>query len=251
MRTAVSPTASTVTFYRESIVPIGTSDAVIPVASSAPIVRASFDWPFSVGEAAEGAPGVVFAGGFTGTVRQLAPRVWLLVASTHDPADGWVVPPLPDDIPILAAFVEERSALLEMFTEPSAPGEPTPRFLASRTSEGAQRYIATEFARIAPPGSDFDLAHGVVFRPFVASEGRTATTAVVVDCQLDSTGWHVAGDAVTDDNSNVWRRVPRVATMVKVDGRWLVDRVDIGSTPCSIDALAAASSETSVAGTPP
>ena len=176
----------------------------------------------------DSAPGV----NSPGEIRELMPKMWVFIPSAPDPADIHVQPPLPEDIEIIAAYVEERTALAELITQNPVPAEPTPRLVAA-LRDGAVAETAGILKPAASSGFYYDLAEGVVFRPIVISDPRSDTEAFIFDCQLDASVRRNTDGSLVDGEVPGVKRFPQIARMVKVDGRWIVDVVSSDDRVCA------------------
>ena len=209
-----------------SSTPIATSTVSTVVDSTAPSTTGA---PLVIGgTVVDSAPGV----NSPGEIRELMPKMWVFIPSAPDPADIHVQPPLPEDIEIIAAYVEERTALAELITQNPVPAEPTPRLVAA-LRDGAVAETAGILKPAASSGFYYDLAEGVVFRPIVISDPRSDTEAFIFDCQLDASVRRNTDGSLVDGEVPGVKRFPQIARMVKVDGRWIVDIVSSDQRVCA------------------
>ncbi len=151
------------------------------------------------------------------TRRLLDEGLYVHLAWEPDPADASVFTPLPDDVPILEAYTNAQLAYYRAALGLTRPDDPTlDRFLV----DGSTRF-APAFAARAAAGLTLRLGSGVVLRPYVLGDQRTATSAVVLDCYLhDEQEVPIGSQAVPGP----LRTYGLVATMVLVDGNWKIDR---------------------------
>ena len=226
---SVAATATAVTTSsapNTSSTPIATSTVATVVDSTATSTTGA---PLVIGgTVVDSAPGV----NSPGEIRELMPKMWVFIPSAPDPADIHVQPPLPEDIEIIAAYVEERTALAELITQNPVPAEPTPRLVAA-LRDGAVAETAGILKPAASSGFYYDLAEGVVFRPIVISDPRSDTEAFIFDCQLDASVRRNTDGSLVDGEVPGVKRFPQIARMVKVDGRWIVDIVSSDQRVCA------------------
>ncbi len=151
------------------------------------------------------------------TRRLLDEGLYVHLAWEPDPADASVFTPLPDDVPILEAYANAQLAYYRAALGLTRPDDPTlDRFLV----DGSTRF-APAFAARAAAGLTLRLGSGVVLRPYVLGDQRTATAAVVLDCYLhDEQEVPIGSQAVPGP----LRTYGLVATMVLVAGNWKIDR---------------------------
>jgi hypothetical protein len=151
------------------------------------------------------------------TRRLLDEGLYVHLAWEPDPADASVFTPLPDDVPILEAYTNAQIAYYRAALGLAPPDDTMlDRFLV----DGSTRFAAA-FAARAAAGLTLQLGSGVVLRPYVLGDQRTATSAVVLDCYLhDEQEVPVGAQALPGP----MRTYGLVATMVLVDGRWKIDR---------------------------
>ena len=195
-------------------------DSTTPSTTGAPLVIG--------GTVVDSAPGV----NSPGEIRELMPKMWVFIPSAPDPADIHVQPPLPEDIEIIAAYIEERTALGELITQNPNPAEASPRLIASRL-DGAKSVTDSILKPDAQAGIYYDLAEGVVFRPIVIADPRSETEAFIFDCQLDASVRRHADGSLVDGEVPGVRRFPQIARMVKAGGRWVVDVVSSDDRVCA------------------
>ncbi len=151
------------------------------------------------------------------TRRLLEEGLYVHLAWEPDPDDPSVFTPLAEDVAILEAYVGAQLAYYRAALGLSRPDDPElDRFLI----DGRTRF-ADAFAARAAAGLSLRLGSGVVLRPYVLGDQRTATTAIVLDCYLhDEQEVPVGAPAVPGP----MRTYGLVATMALVDGAWRLDR---------------------------
>jgi hypothetical protein len=151
------------------------------------------------------------------TRRLLDEGLYVHLAWEPDPTDASVFTPLPDDVPILEAYANAQVAYYRAALGLTRPDDPMlDRFLV----DGSTRFAAA-FAARAAAGLTLQLGSGVVLRPYVLGDQRTATSAVVLDCYLHDEQEVPRGAQALP---GPLRTYGLVATMVLVDGRWKIDR---------------------------
>ncbi len=167
-----------------------------------------------LGTAVDTAPSVRTRGD---TRRLLTEGLFVHLAWEPDAKDPSVFTPLAEDLPILEAYIGAQLAYYRAALGLSRPDDPElDRFLV----DGRVRFADAIAARAAA-GLTLQLGSGVVLRPHVLGDQRTASTAVVLDCYLhDEQELPVGATAVPGP----MRTYGLVATMVLLDGTWKVDR---------------------------
>jgi hypothetical protein len=171
--------------------------------------------PPDLGRLVPSAPGV----STPGDIWQLAPKLWLFLPS-DSAGDPHLTAPRPEDAEILIAYARKQKAL-HLASAPFPMELDSPEVRATYTERGAdERIEALEPWRDAR----LELADGMVFRPRVASEPRTADTALVLDCYLDSTYFAdpATGAALPGEQAG-FRTSAVFASLVRTSGAWLVD----------------------------
>lgn len=200
--------------------PASTTAAATSVAapSSAPApTDAGITGPMfsaALGVKVDAAPGVTTRG----DTRQLLPEgLYVHIAWESDPDDTSVFTVQPDDIEILEAYANAslayyRAALTTVTTD-------APEFAEYFVDAGAQ--YDEGFAEARAGGYVGSLGAGVVLRPYVLGDQRTATSAVVYDCYLENQEYILRRGGV----SSIGPLEPSgtVATMTMQSGSWQVD----------------------------
>lgn len=153
-----------------------------------------------------------------GDTRQLlAEGLFVHLAWEPDPADASVFTTQPEDVPILEAYAQAQLAYYRAALGLSTPDDANlDRFFV----DGRARFADAFATRIAA-GLDLQLGSGVVLRPYVIADQRTTTRAVVLDCYLHDEQEVPRG---TDAIPGPLRTYGLVATMVRVDGVWKLER---------------------------
>jgi hypothetical protein len=227
--TTTAPTGTTATSAADSISPVTSATAPPGSTSAVTVTVATAELlPPTVGTKVTSAPGVTSPG----DIRELMPKMWAFIPSAPDPNDAHVQPPLPGDIEIIAAYLEERTALHELTTQHPTPGEPSPRLVASRL-DGAASIAETLLKPRSVSGVYRDLAEGFLLRPIVIATPRSDTEAFIFDCQLDASVLRNADGSLVEGETPGVKQVPQLARLVKQDGRWLVATATTDDRACS------------------
>ncbi|MEP6298207.1 MAG: hypothetical protein ABJ382_12845, partial [Ilumatobacter sp.] len=113
--------------------------------------------PEELGPRVDSVPGVNSAGEIT----QLLDGVWIFVATEPDPADANVVPPLPEDAEILAAYAEAQGAYHEQASQSPLDPQPGEAMQASFADAG-QRLADNVLIPEREAGRHLDLSDGIV-----------------------------------------------------------------------------------------
>jgi hypothetical protein len=161
------------------------------------------------------APGIHTAG----DTRQLLPEgLYVHLAWESDPNDLSVFSPTPADIPILEAYANASLAYYRAFL--TTVTTEAPEFALYYVDSGA-KYEAN-FDQARRDGYIGSLGNGVILRPYVLGDQRSATTAVLLDCSLADESFILKGQTKELgplETSGI------VATMVRNDGSWKVDQI--------------------------
>ena len=184
--------------------------------------------PEGIGTKVDSAPGV----STPGDIRLLLPKVWAFVPSIPDPNDNHVQPPSPEDLPIIAAYLEEEAAGNELAVQRPLPTVPSPRLVAAQTPEALANVIAY-YKQLAAAGSYFDLGEGIVLRPVVIASPRSDTEAFIFDCVLDGGVLRTADGSPAQGEVAGVKRSPQIARMVRVADRWVTDVVTTDERVCA------------------
>jgi hypothetical protein len=199
-----------------------------PSISPGVTVAATELLPSNVGTKVDAAPGVTTPG----DIRELLPKLWAFVPSAPDPNDAHVQPPLPGDVEILAAYLETIGAVYEQVTQRPTPATPSPRVAESFVDGGAE-WATGVFAPRAASGQYRDLGQGLVVRPIVIADPRSATEAFIFDCQLDGTVLRNADGSLADGEVEGVKNGPQIARIVKVNGHWITDKISADDRVCA------------------
>jgi hypothetical protein len=173
--------------------------------------------------------------GPTTTARPALPTVSTIIPQVpapldpNDPNNRLAPPDTPEEIAIIAAYIEGLDIGIAVRTAPANPDDP--RLLdapltadvISRTRQGIAEDIAA--------GRVLDVSGGITYRPYITGYAPGDTEAVVFDCQLDATVWRSieTGEIVDPPSAGFPNSGPDTATEVGIaarlvldDGRWLM-----------------------------
>jgi hypothetical protein len=167
-----------------------------------------------------------------GEIIELLDGVWVFIPSETDPDDPNVVPPLPEDAEILAAYAEAQAAYHEQASREPLDPEPSAR-LEAAILDGGQLLAENILRPQSEAGRHLDLSDGIVLRPVVIADPRSDTEAFIFDCQFDGTVFVDADGGLADGQAPGVKEFPQIASLVRVDGRWIVDRLTRDERACA------------------
>ncbi|MEM1334012.1 MAG: hypothetical protein AAGG08_11180 [Actinomycetota bacterium] len=156
----------------------------------------------------------------------------MFVPTEPSPDDPNVVPPLPEDVEIIAAYAEAQAAYHEQASMEPIPAEPSAR-LAAAVSDGGARLAENIFVPAASAGEHLDLTDGIVLRPVVIADPRSETEAFIFDCQFDGTVFVNTDGTLAEGQTPGVKEFPQIASIVKVDGEWIVERLTRDERACA------------------
>ena len=189
---AVSTTASTsTTSPTTSAPPVTTADSLPDTTATTETENGGSFLPDDLGRRVDSVPGV----DTPGEIVELLENVWIFIPTEGDPNDASVVPPLPEDADIIAAYAEAEAAVHEQFSTDPLPAEPTDRLTAALTEDVVNLYVEQVLGPRSAAGEHLDTSAGVLLRPVVVADPRSDTEAIIFDCVLDGGNW------VTDDGT--------------------------------------------------
>jgi hypothetical protein len=227
--TTTAPTGTTATGAPNSTAPVTSVTAPPGSISAATVTVATIELlPPTVGTKVTSAPGVTTAG----DIRELLPKMWAFIPSAPDPNDRHVQPPLPGDIEIIAAYLETQAALYQIVTQSPTPEQPSPRMIAS-WADGAVAVTANLLKPRSASGQFRDLGQGLVLRPIVIADPRSASEAYIFDCQLDGTVLRNADGSLADSEIEGVKSAPQIARIVNVNGHWITDKITVDNRVCA------------------
>ncbi len=201
--------------------------APIDVETSTTVADQGGFLPEELGPRVDSVPGVNSAGEIT----QLLEGVWIFVPTEPDPADANVVPPLPEDAEILAAYAEAQGAYHEQASQSPLdpqPGEP----MRATFADAGQRLADNVLIPESEAGRHLDLSDGIVLRPVVVADPRSDTEAFIFDCQLDGTIFVNEDGSLPEGTTPGVREFPQIASVILQDGKWIVDRLTRDERAC-------------------
>lgn len=184
--------------------------------------------PEGLGTVVDSAPGV----NSPGEITELIDNVWFFVPSETVDGDSNVVPPLPEDRDILAAYAEAQAAYHEQASMQPLSAEPSDR-LAAAMVDGGQRLAENVLGPAASAGQHLDLTDGIVLRPVVIADPRSDSEAFIFDCQLDGTVFVNADGSLPDGQTRGVKQFPQIASVVYQDGEWIVERLTRDERACT------------------
>ena len=184
--------------------------------------------PEGIGTKVDSAPGV----STPGDIRLLLPKVWAFVPSVPAPNDNHVQPPLPEDLPIITAYLEAQTSAFELLAIRPTPTKASPRAIAAH-SAAALSALESDLQKHASAGEYYDLAEGIVLRPVVIATPRSDAEAFIFDCQLDSSGWRKADGTLAAGEVAGSKRFSQIARMTRVNDRWFTDAVSVDERVCA------------------
>ncbi len=168
------------------------------------------------------APGIHTAG----DTRQLLPEgLFVHLAWESDPNDFSVFSPIPEDIPILEAYTNASLAYYRAFT--TTLNTEAPEFERYFVESGHNYDANFEDARQG--GYLGSLGNGVTLRPYVLGDHRSYNSAVVLDCYLENQSYVLNGQMA---ELGPLETSGTIATMVRTDGAWKVDKISTRSEAC-------------------
>jgi len=82
-------------------------------------------------------------------------------------------------------------------------------------------------------GLALDVDLGIVMRPWILEDGRSATTALVVDCVNNGSVLAQSDGTLAGTSSRGWGPNSYIASMVLVDGAWKLERLEDWEDACA------------------
>lgn len=182
------------------------------VPMAVPVVGLSPDGPWRLVDSAPGvaAPGLVY---------ELMPKLWAViqVEETDESTYPWTLNEA--DRPIIEAYLQ---AQLTYFTAATSdPIDLDPGWARSFTGTALDHswLVARQLE-----GQFVDLDLGVVYRPEVIGDERTAVTAVIADCVLDGSVFRLPDQSIATGSSPGVAEVARVTRMALIGGEWKISQ---------------------------
>ncbi|CAB4604495.1 MAG: hypothetical protein F2534_23455 [Actinobacteria bacterium] len=168
----------------------------------------------ALGVRVDTAPGVRTRGD---TRRLLDAGLYVHLAWEADPDDPSVFTVQPDDIPILEAYANASLAYYRAATTTRTTEHPD--FAKYFTDSGAKFEVSFQQARDG--GFVLSLGTGVVLRPYIPADQRSATSAIVLDCYLQNQQFFLPSEGAPAPAELTTS--PTIASMVLVDGQWKIE----------------------------
>lgn len=184
--------------------------------------------PEDLGTPVDSAPGV----DSPGEVVELMDNVWLFIPSEPDPEDANVIPPLPEDADIITAYARAQKAYHEQASMNPMPAVPTDDVKAA-LADGGTRLAENIFAPRSAAREHLDLTDGILLRPIVIADPRSNTEAFIFDCQFDGTVFVNSDGSLAEGQTPGVKAFPQIASVIKVDGEWIVERLTRDERACA------------------
>jgi hypothetical protein len=136
------------------------------------------------------------------------------------PGDPNVIPPRPEDVPILEAY----AAYVEAFYL-AASGDPSgDAALAATTTAGLYEEVSNFVSSQHALGLVMSTTQGLALRPRVLVDPRTDGQALLLDCQVDGTYWiDAATGSPSPGESTSIVSLGGAIRLVNEGAGWLVD----------------------------
>ena len=199
----VAPTSSTV-------VEVPTTSSSVTMAPG--VVGLSPDGPWRL---VDSAPGVTTPG----LVYELMPKLWafIQVEETDQSTYSWTLNEA--DRPIIEAYLNSRITFAKAVTS-NPINLDLPGWTEFYADGGAGYRIVLEPLRAQGQVADLDL--GVIYRPSVLGDERTATTALISECMLDGGVFRMPDGSLAPGSNHAVSERAKWARMILIDGRWMV-----------------------------
>lgn len=187
------------------------------------VVGLSADGPWRLVDSAPGVdtPGLVY---------ELMPKLWAFLPTEPSADDGSLFVPQPQDIPIIEAYLQARLVFYEATIQ--SPMDFANPGWVDWYVDGGETYRDALTPR-NDAGQYVDLDVGVVHRPYVLGERRTESASIIFDCELDGGVWRMPDGTLGPGSTPGVVRDGVEATIVRVDGRWMVAHVAEQSLACA------------------
>lgn len=172
-----------------------------------------------------GAPGIDTPGLFY----ELMPKLYVYLPTVEDIDRGITWTLGIDDVPIIEAYLQALLVYYRAITvNPMELDDPG--WSRWYTDDGAA--LLEGLTRRRDRGEYADLADGVVLRPLVAGDERSATTALVMDCMLNGSVFLRPDGSLTEDS---WWGVEKYGSgmrMELIDGEWVSRQIGPAEQAC-------------------
>lgn len=207
--------------------PATSAEPTTSVAASATlpegVVGLSADGPWKL---VDSAPGITTPG----LVYELMPGLWAYLPVVEDVANGITWTLNEDDRPIIEAYLQARLVFFQAVT--SSPMD----FSSDQWNEfyvdGGAR-LKSVFEPRGRAGEVVYLESGVVLRPMVGGDGRSETSALVLDCELDGSVGRTRDGSIAEGSTPGVTEDEVGATFQFVDGLWKLDRITTVTSACA------------------
>jgi hypothetical protein len=225
--TTIDPDASTTTTSTTEP-PLVTTLATEPTSTDTTVDVGEGFLPADLGPRVDAAPGV----NSPGEIVELLDNVWIFVPSEPDPNDASVLPPLPEDREILAAYAYGLRAMYQQITVPPISPQPSADLAARLSAEYLARYVKSTLIPRSGQGDYQDASAGVLLRPVVIADPRSENEAFIFDCILDGGEWVRADGSLDDGEIPGSARLPLSARIKLIDGTWILDGLSTDDRAC-------------------
>jgi len=182
----------------------------------------SADGPWTL---VDSAPGVTTPG----LVYELMPGLWAYLPLVEDIPNGITWTLNEEDRPIIEAYLQAR--LVYYLAVTSDPMDFSNEGWNEHYVDGGERLKNVNEERRAG-GVVVNLEAGVVLRPTVGGDGRTDTTALILDCILDGAVARNPDGSIAEGSTPGIAVDAKGATMQLVDGGWKLDRITQAAGAC-------------------
>lgn len=191
--------------------PTSTVPATAELSVDVP-VQLSVDGPW---RRVSGAPGVDRPGLFY----ELMPGVYVYLPTEEDIGQGITWTLGADDVPIIEGYLQARLVFFRaVAVDPIELDDPGWSYWYLDGGTVHREWLRGKRDR----GERGDVADGVVLRPMVLGDERSATTALVADCVLDGGVFLTADGELAEGSSWGVSDYGIGYRMISIDGRWLV-----------------------------
>jgi hypothetical protein len=149
--------------------------------------------------------------------------------TTEDVAHGITWTLTPQDVPVIEAYLHARLVFFEV-TETNPFDLRDPGWAKWYTDGGAsyQSILSERSAR----GEVLDRADGIVLRPTVLGDGRSATKAIVFDCMLDGSVWRLPNGSLGPGSVAGISPNGFAASLSRPSGAWAIAQSATQSEAC-------------------
>jgi hypothetical protein len=202
--------------------PTSTSTSTTVVAFDEAPVTLSPDGPW---RRVSGAPGIDTPGLFY----ELMPKLYVYLPTVEDIDRGITWTLGIDDVPIIEAYLQALLVYYRAITVNPMELD-SPEWSRWYTDDGAA--ILVGLTKRRDRGEYADLADGVVLRPLVAGDERSATTALVMDCTLDGSVFFTSDGSLAEGSRWGVGTYGLGMRMEVIDGEWVVRQIGPAEQAC-------------------